>query len=103
MKRNLVWLCLKIITSYDHSLRRISEFRNGTWGVQPRNKEQMFSIDLLMDPNIPIVTLIGRAGSGKTLLALAAGLEQTLERSIYKKLVDLYNLLVKILVFYLAP
>ena len=74
-------------TSYDHSLQRISEFRNGTWGVQPRNKEQMFSIDLLMDPNIPIVTLIGRAGSGKTLLALAAGLEQTLERGIYKKLV----------------
>tara|TARA_R100000315_G_C5231928_1_gene142938 strand:+ start:1302 stop:2609 length:1308 start_codon:yes stop_codon:yes gene_type:complete len=74
-------------TSYDHSLRRISEFRNGTWGVHPRNKEQMFSIDLLMDPTIPIVTLIGRAGSGKTLLALAAGLEQTLEKSIYKKLV----------------
>lgn len=74
-------------TSYDHSLRRITEFRNGTWGVHPRNKEQMFSIDLLMDPNIPIVTLIGRAGSGKTLLALAAGLEQTLEKSIYKKLV----------------
>lgn len=75
-------------TSYDHSLQRISEYKNGIWGVQPRNKEQMFSIDLLMDPNIPIVTLIGRAGSGKTLLALAAGLEQTLEaQSIYKKLV----------------
>ena len=73
--------------NYEHPLRAINEFKSGTWGVHPRNKEQMFSIDLLMDPAVPIVTLIGRAGSGKTLLALAAGLEQTLERSIYKKLV----------------
>lgn len=73
--------------NYDFSLSKVLEFKNGVWGVSPRNKEQMFSIDLLMNPNIPIVTLTGRAGSGKTLLALAAGLEQTLEKSIYKKLV----------------
>jgi len=72
---------------YDHSLGRVSQFKNGVWGVSPRNKEQMFSLDLLMNPNIPIVTLFGRAGSGKTLLALAAGLEQVLEKTTYKKLV----------------
>ena len=65
----------------------MSQFKNGVWGVSPRNKEQMFSLDLLMNPNIPIVTLFGRAGSGKTLLALAAGLEQVLEKTTYKKLV----------------
>lgn len=78
---------LSKFTHYDNSLSRVREYNNGIWGVSPRNKEQMFSIDLLMDPSVPIVTLIGRAGSGKTLLALAAGLEQTLEKGIYKKLV----------------
>ena len=47
----------------------------------------MFSLDLLMDPKVPIVSLIGQAGSGKTLLAIAAGLEQVLSEGIYKKLV----------------
>jgi len=72
---------------YDFSLSRVSKFKNGVWGLTPRNKEQMFSLDLLMNPEIPIVTLFGRAGSGKTLLALAAGLEQVLEKNVYKKLV----------------
>ncbi len=72
---------------YDFSLGRVSKFKNGVWGLTPRNKEQMFSMDLLMNPEIPIVTLFGRAGSGKTLLALAAGLEQVLEKNTYKKLV----------------
>lgn len=60
-----------------------------SWGIKPRNKEQTFAYDLLFDDNAPLVTLIGRAGSGKTLMAIAAGLEQTLgidERK-YKKLV----------------
>lgn len=57
------------------------------WGVKPRNKEQMMALNLLMDPSIPIVTLVGKAGSGKTLLALAAGLQQTFGHSSeYKKL-----------------
>ena len=46
------------------------------FGLKPRNKEQTFSAELLMDPNIKLVTLTGRAGSGKTLLSVAAGLEQ---------------------------
>lgn len=48
------------------------------WGVVPRNKEQGFAYDLLFDDNIPLVSLIGKAGSGKTLMAIAAGMEQTL-------------------------
>tara|TARA_Y100000114_G_scaffold157275_1_gene188732 strand:- start:208 stop:1518 length:1311 start_codon:yes stop_codon:yes gene_type:complete len=58
------------------------------WDTKPRNKEQQFALNLLMDPEIPVVSLIGKAGSGKTLLALAAGLEQTLGSSArYKKVV----------------
>tara|TARA_B100001094_G_C18195434_1_gene810442 strand:+ start:620 stop:1957 length:1338 start_codon:yes stop_codon:yes gene_type:complete len=48
------------------------------WNIIARNKEQAFAIDLLMDPAIKIVSLIGRAGSGKTLMAIAAGLQQTI-------------------------
>ena len=60
-----------------------------SWGIKPRNKEQTFAYDLLFDDSIPLVTLIGRAGSGKTLMAIAAGLEQTLGmgQNIYKKMV----------------
>ena len=58
------------------------------WNTKPRNKEQQFALALLMDPKIPVVSLIGKAGSGKTLLALASGLEQTLgTNSPYKKIV----------------
>tara|TARA_Y100001970_G_scaffold293513_1_gene440857 strand:- start:2342 stop:3691 length:1350 start_codon:yes stop_codon:yes gene_type:complete len=49
-----------------------------SWGVTPRNKEQSFAYDLLFDDSVPLVTLIGKAGSGKTLMAIAAGMEQTL-------------------------
>jgi PhoH-like ATPase len=48
------------------------------WNIDARNKEQAFAIDMLLDPNIKIVSLIGRAGSGKTLMAIAAGLQQTI-------------------------
>ncbi len=57
------------------------------WDTRPRNKEQQYALNLLMDPSVPVVSLIGKAGSGKTLLALAAGLEQTLGTSTYKKMV----------------
>jgi len=49
------------------------------WGIKPRNKEQQFLMDALMDPSIQIVTAIGKAGSGKTICAIAAGLEQTID------------------------
>lgn len=50
------------------------------WGLRPRSKEQRFALDLLLDPDVPICGLSGRAGTGKTALAVAAGLEQVLER-----------------------
>jgi len=56
-------------------LRKVKESEN-LWGISPKNKEQSFAIDILLDPNIPVVSLIGKAGSGKSLLAVAAGLQQ---------------------------
>jgi PhoH-like ATPase len=55
------------------------------WGLRPRAKEQQFALDLLLDPEVRIVALDGYAGTGKTILALAAGLEQVMERPIYDK------------------
>lgn len=69
-------------------LQKIMKSSRATWGTNPRNKEQQFAVDLLMDDSIPVVSLVGKAGSGKTLLALAAGLEQTFgSDSKYKKIV----------------
>ena len=62
--------------SYNAPLKKIDSYKKGIWGVRPKNKEQNFALDLLMNPDIPLVTIIGKAGSGKTLLALAAGLQQ---------------------------
>ncbi len=79
---------------YDYSkpLKRINgEFKKGVWGVKPRNKEQNFCLDLLLDPDIKVVTLVGKAGSGKTLLAIAAGLAQVVEDG---KLTDYKRLIV---------
>jgi PhoH-like ATPase len=56
------------------------------WGLRPRSKEQQFALDLLLDPDVRIVALDGMAGTGKTLLALAAGLEQVIETGLYDKL-----------------
>ena len=64
----------------DHTpIRRLHKDKKGVWGIKPRNKEQSFLIDALMDPDIEVVTAIGKAGSGKTLCAIAAALEQTLD------------------------
>jgi len=57
------------------------------WGIRARNKEQRFAMELLMDDNVKLVTLVGQAGTGKTLLAVAAGLEKTIDEEAYKKLV----------------
>ena len=76
-------------TSYNAPLKKIIE-RSDVWGVKPRNKEQNFALDLLLDPNVPVVTLVGKAGSGKTLCAIAAGLHQTVEdghESTYRRLI----------------
>ncbi|QAV26347.1 hypothetical protein BTDUT50_06665 [Neobacillus thermocopriae] len=65
----------KLIFHYDH-----------IWGIRPRNVQQTMACELLLRTDIPLVTLIGKAGTGKTLLALAAGLMQTEDLRLYKKL-----------------
>ncbi|MFN3258466.1 MAG: PhoH family protein [Ilumatobacter sp.] len=56
------------------------------WGLRPRNKEQRFALELLLDPDIAVIALDGRAGTGKTLLAIAAGLELVVEQRRYERL-----------------
>jgi PhoH-like ATPase len=56
------------------------------WGLHPRNKEQRFALELLLDPDVTVVALDGRAGTGKTILAIAAALEQVVEESRYERL-----------------
>ena len=68
----------------------VRDYRAGgdtVWGVNARNIEQNFALNLLTNPDIDLVTLIGTAGTGKTLLALAAGLAQTLDESRYREIV----------------
>ncbi len=69
------------------TLKDYSHTRNSVWGVTSRNKEQNFALNLLMTPEIDFVTLLGQAGTGKTLLALAAGLTQTLESRLYNEII----------------
>ena len=61
--------------------------RHTVWGISARNREQNFALNLLMDPEVDFVSLVGTAGTGKTLLALAAGLTQTLEENRYKEII----------------
>jgi PhoH-like ATPase len=60
--------------------------KEGVWGIRPRNKEQTFALDLLLNDEIRLVTIVGKAGTGKTLLAIAAGLQKTMEEGVYQKL-----------------
>ena len=61
--------------------------RHGVWGIMARNREQNFALNMLMDPDLDFVTLLGAAGTGKTLLALAAGLAQVLDRNLYREII----------------
>jgi PhoH-like ATPase len=67
-------------------LRLLSHTPCEAWGLRPRSKEQRFALELLLDPDIEVVALDGRAGTGKTLLAVAAGLEQVVEEARYERL-----------------
>lgn len=60
--------------------------KEGIWSLYPRNREQSFALDVLMDDTIKLVTLVGKAGTGKTLLAIAAGLHKTAEENVYNRL-----------------
>jgi len=71
---------LRTLTDYTHH-------KNAIWGITARNREQNFVLNLLMNPEIDFVTLLGQAGTGKTLLTLAAGLMQTLEHKLYSEII----------------
>jgi len=74
--------------NYERALKRVHEYKNGVWDVIPRNKEQSYALNLLLDPDIKLITLVGKAGSGKTLCAIAAALQQTVNGDqIYKRLI----------------
>ena len=64
--------------NYHTPLKNVIHKKIPDWKIESRNKEQAFAIDMLMNPSIKIVSLVGRAGSGKTLMAIAAGLQQTI-------------------------
>ncbi len=61
--------------------------KHSVWGITARNREQNFALNLLMDPDIDFVTLLGQAGTGKTLLTLAAALTQTLDKKRYSEII----------------
>ncbi|GGP19193.1 PhoH family protein [Silvimonas iriomotensis] len=69
------------------SLKDYSHQKNAIWGVTARNREQNFALNMLMNPDVDFVSLLGQAGTGKTLLTLAAGLVQTLESKIYSEII----------------
>jgi len=71
---------LQTLVDYAHQ-------RNSVWGIVARNREQNFGLNLLMNPEVDFVTLLGQAGTGKTLLTLAAGLMQTLEDKLYSEII----------------
>ena len=65
----------------------ILDTREGVWGIKPRNREQHFAFDALLDDRIKLVTLMGKAGTGKTLMAMAAGLKRTVMDREFRRLI----------------
>jgi PhoH-like ATPase len=74
-------------TAVFKTLKDYNHLKNAVWGVTTRNREQNFAMNLLMDPEVDFVTLTGTAGSGKTLMALAAGLTQVLDDRRYTEII----------------
>jgi PhoH-like ATPase len=80
VKLDGVRVVLRIVDDYRHN-------QHAVWGVTARNREQNFAINALMNPDIDFVTLLGTAGTGKTLLALAAGMAQTMDQQRYREII----------------
>jgi len=74
-------------TAILQTLKDYAHARNAVWGITARNREQNFALNVLMNPDVDFVTLLGQAGTGKTLLTLAAGLMQTLEQKTYSEII----------------
>ena len=81
------------VTANDHNtvvlevVKDFSDPKNSVWGITSKNKEQNFALNLLMDTSVDFVTLLGQAGTGKTLLTLAAALSQVLDSKIYSEII----------------
>ena len=78
------------LTEQSATLRTLTDYSNpkhGVWGIGARNREQNFALNILMDPNIDFVTLLGQAGTGKTLVTIAAALQQTLEMGRFSEVI----------------
>ncbi len=80
LEQNDTSAVLRTLTDYTNN-------KNNVWGIVARNREQNFVLNLLLNPEIDFVTLLGQAGTGKTLLTLAAGLMQTLEAKLYSEII----------------
>ncbi|SAK63900.1 PhoH family protein [Caballeronia temeraria] len=74
-------------TALLQTLRDYGHHKNNVWGITARNREQNFALNLLMNPEVDFVTLLGQAGTGKTLMALAAGLAQVLDDKRYNEII----------------
>ena len=83
-------LVVQSIDNHTATLRVIRDYRSGktpVWGIHAKNREQNFALNLLLDPEADFVTVLGTAGTGKTLLTLAAGLAQTLDEPRYREII----------------
>lgn len=75
------------LTRYDgDSLELLRDPRHDIWGIRPLNREQRYAVELLLDDSVPLVTLAGKAGTGKTILAIAAGLQKVVNDKLYRRL-----------------
>lgn len=91
------YIVLKNIASSQRGIARLDKKKNklvplldiskGVWGIKPKNLEQTIALDMLLNDDIKLITLVGKAGTGKTLLAVAAGLQKSLDDQNYKKLI----------------
>lgn len=84
---NLKRTALSRVDVTGNKLLPILDAREGIWGIKPRNREQHFAFDALLDDRIKLVTLMGKAGTGKTLIAMAAGLKRTVLDREYRRLI----------------
>jgi PhoH-like ATPase len=78
--------CYGMFDESEGAIRMLEPQAEGVWGIYPRNLEQTFALEALLDDNIKLVTLSGSAGTGKTLMAIAAGLGKTTDEDEYQKL-----------------
>ena len=89
-ENNNIEAVVRSVTENNADIQLIHDYRrenHAVWGITARNREQNFALNLLMDPDIDFVTLLGQAGTGKTLLTLAAALTQTVEHKRYSEII----------------